>query len=62
VHLVEFFLFQRGEEALHPRVVITAARSAHALDGTVPGQGVAKSGAGELTAPVAVKNHTVGRL
>jgi hypothetical protein len=38
------------------------ARSAHALDGTVPGQGVAKSGAGELVAPVAVKDYTAGGL
>ena len=56
LNLIELFLFQRGEEALHPGVVIAAARSAHALDGTVPGEGV------ELVVPVAMEDHAAGEL
>ena len=51
-----------AKKLLHPGVVIAAARTAHALDGAVPGKGVAKSGAGELAAPVAVEDHTAGGL
>lgn len=31
IHVVEFFLFQRGKEALPAGVVITAAGAAHTL-------------------------------
>ncbi len=57
LNLVELLLLQRGKEAFHPGIGIAAARTAHALNGVVPGQSISEGGAGELAAPVAVKNH-----
>ena len=62
LNFVEFFLFQRGEKAFHSGVIVAAPSSAHALDGAMPGQSVSECSAGELAAPVAVEDHTIGRL
>ena len=57
-HPVDQLLLQRSKEALHPRVVVAAARAAHALRGSQRRQLIAVGLAGELAAPVAVDDHS----
>jgi len=59
LNLVELL---RGKEAFHPGIGIATARTAHALNGVVPGQSISEDGAGELAAPVAVKITSVGKF
>ena len=58
--MVKLLFLEGGEEALHPRVVIACAGTAHALDSLILDQAGSKGGAGELAAAVGVKNHGTG--
>ena len=51
--MVEFFLFQGGEETLHTGVVVAAPGATHALEELVVAKGGAEGLAGKLAAPVA---------
>jgi len=55
---VQLFLFQRGEKALHPGIVITFSRTIHSLFDAKFIQPVPESSAGILAAAVAVKYRT----
>src|SRR5574344_1853616 len=59
---IKLFLLQRRKKALHPGVVVAAARTAHALNRTVLRQDLPKCGAGELAAAVAVQDHPISPL
>ena len=57
IHLVQLFLLQCSEKALHSRVVVTSARAAHALYRSVFFQAFAEHRACVLASPVAVQDH-----
>ena len=59
---IKLFLLQRRKKALHPGVVVAAARTAHALNCTVLRQHLPKCGAGELAAAVTVQDHPISPL
>lgn len=59
IHVVELLLLQGGKEALHAGVVIAATGAAHALHDLVAPERLAEQLAGELTAPIRVKDQTL---
>ena len=59
IHNVELLLFQGGEEAFHPGVIIAAAGAAHALNELAAPEGLTEQLAGELASPVRVENSTL---